>query len=44
MALLFGIALLAAGNSWYYLALYVPLLLYYYGSGTMDYGTKKHKV
>ena len=39
---LFSIAIIAALTSWYYLLLYIPLLLYYYGSGTMDYGTKKH--
>ena len=41
MILLIGIAVMASEESWYYLLLYVPILLYYYGSGTMSYGTKK---
>ena len=40
--LLFGIAIIAALNSRDYLLFYVPLFLYYYGSGTMDYRIKKH--
>jgi hypothetical protein len=40
--LVFSIAILASLTSWYFLLLYIPALLYYYGSGTMDYGNKKH--
>lgn len=40
--LLFSIAKAAVSDSWYYLLLYAPLLLYYYGLEPTDYGKKKH--
>jgi len=40
--LLSSIAVVASFLSWYYLLLYIPLFLYYYGSSTIDYRTKKH--
>lgn len=39
--LLFSIGIIAVLDSWYYLLLYVPLFLYYYGSSSIDYRTKK---
>jgi hypothetical protein len=42
LALLFSIAIVAIVlDSWYYLLLYIPLFLYYYGSSIIDYKTKK---
>jgi hypothetical protein len=41
-ALVFSIAIIASLISWYYLLLYIPLFLYYYGSSMVDYNSKKH--
>jgi len=40
--LLIGIVVIATLNSWYYLLLYIPILVFIYESEAIDFRKKKH--
>jgi 4-hydroxybenzoate polyprenyltransferase len=40
--LLIGVVVIASLNSWYYLLLYIPILLFIYESEAIDFRKKKH--
>jgi hypothetical protein len=44
IGLLLGIAVIAETNSWYYLLLYVPIIMFIYDSEARDFRKKKTRI